>query len=229
MKKKMAYMLAISAVVIVIYNLIAFVVPFERTTGFWVEYAFSMIAILLFFGFTTVFCTKDIPIKSKFLDLPVFQVLYVLLGVQVCFGFAVMALPAIPYQIALIVSAVVLAIGLFLMFSIKLAEDEIQRVDRKVAAKVNFIREISAKIEVSAQRVEDKMLLTDLKKLSEAVRFSDPMSSDELYEKEQEIAGRIDELNQLISSADYETARKIIREIQALLKERNLKCKLMKQ
>lgn len=229
MKKKMTYMLAISALVIVIYNLITFVVPFERTTGFWAEYAFSMIAILLFFGFTTVFCTKDVPIKSKFLDLPVFQVLYVLLAVQICFGFVVMALPAIPFQIALIVSAVILAIGLFLMFSIKLAEDEIQRVDRKVAAKVNFIREISAKIEVSAQRVEDKMLLTDLKKLSEAVRFSDPMSSDELYEKEQEIVNKIDELNQMISSADYEAARRMIHEIQALLKERNLECKLMKQ
>ncbi len=102
-------------------------------------------------------------------------------------------------------------------------------MDRKVSAKVNFIREISAKIEVSAQRVEDKMLLTDLKKLSEAVRFSDPMSSDELYEKEQEIANKIDELNQMISSADYEAARRMIHEIQALLKERNLECKLMKQ
>lgn len=228
MKKKMTYMLAITAVVIVIYNLIAFVAPFERTTGFWVEYAFSMIAILLFFGFTTVFCTKDIPIKSKFLDLPVFHVLYVLLAVQVCFGFVVMAQPAIPYQIALIVSAVALAFGLFLMFSIKLAEDEIQRVGKRVDSKVNFIREMSAKLEVGTQRVEDKSLLTDLKKLSEAIRFSDPMSSDELYEKEREIANKIDDLNQLISSADYDSSRRMIREIQALLKERNLKCKMMK-
>ena len=79
------------------------------------------------------------------------------------------------------------------------------------------------------QKAEDQTLLADLKKLSEAVRFSDPMSCDELYEKEQEIAGRINEMGQLVSSADYAAARNTIKEIQALLRERNLKCKMLKQ
>lgn len=228
MKKKQLYLLAASVVLLIVFHVITFVLPFERTKGFWIEYVCSFIAIVLFLGVTAVFCVKDMPIKSKFLDWPVLNVSYVLLIVQLCIGFAVMALPVIPYQAALVVSVIVLAIGVVLICAIKPAVDEIERVGQRAASKVNYIQRIRTKAETMTMRVEDKALAGELKKLSETIRFSDPMSSGELYDLECGIENGIDKLNELLAASDYDAAFRKVREILQLLQERNLKCRMLK-
>ncbi len=228
MKRKQFYLLAASVAFLIVFHVIAFAFPFERTRGFWIEYVCSALAIILFLGVTAAFCIRETPMKSKFLDWPVLYVSYVLLIVQLCVGFAVMALPMIPYWAALIVSALILGGGAILILTVKPSADEIERVGESVSSKVNYIQRIYAKTDVMAKNAGDKALSGELKKLAEDIRFSDPMSNGELYEMECEIEREVDKLGEILARADYGAAPEKIREIRQVLQERNIKCKMLK-
>ena len=108
------------------------------------------------------------------------------------------------------------------MISADAGRDEIERVEAKVQKKVFYIRELQVDIELLADNESDAAVKTALAQLAERIRYSDPMSDEQLADIEDRITVKIAELK---SSADKV---KIINELNSLLDERNRKCKLLK-
>ncbi len=66
------------------------------------------------------------------------------------------------------------------------------------------------------------------KKVYEAVRYSDPMSSEALSVAEAGITAKFDELTAAVTAADDAKISEIADEVVLLVKERNNKCKVLK-
>lgn len=77
-------------------------------------------------------------------------------------------------------------------------------------------------MELLADAEADKNVKRALQQLAEKIRFSDPMSSEELEELEAQISAKAAELK----AADQKLP--IINELNSLLVERNKKCKILK-
>ena len=92
----------------------------------------------------------------------------------------------------------------------------------KLQKKVFYIRELQADIELLADNESDATVKTALTQLAEKIRFSDPMSNEQLADLENKISIKAAELKTTTSKLE------IITELNSLLDERNKKCKILK-
>ena len=118
--------------------------------------------------------------------------------------------------------SVIAGISAVCMISADAGRDEIERVEAKVQKKVFYIRELQADIELLADNESDATVKTALTQLAEKIRFSDPMSNEQLADLEDKISTKIEELKTTSSQLE------IITELNSLLDERNKKCKNLK-
>lgn len=88
--------------------------------------------------------------------------------------------------------------------------------------KVFYVRELQADIELLANGEKDSEIKAALMQLAEKIRFSDPMSNEQLVDLENRISVKAAELKTAASRAE------IIAELNSLLDERNKKCKIFK-
>ena len=222
MKKNTKLAYAVLGIVFILFNVIAFAVPTDKTTAFWIAYAFTVVAFALQVGIWNAAFKVTETLKSKFLGVPIIYVGVIYLVVQLIAFVAFMVFPIIPSWVTVIVCASILGISAICLFSADVARDEINRVEEKVNQKVFYIRELQADVEILAEQEQNPEIKAELKKLVEKIRYNDPMSSEALADIEAEIKEKVLELK----TADHKS--KLITELDLLLTERNKKAKILK-
>lgn len=221
MKKKGTSYIVLT-IVFALVNVIAFVVPTTKTATFWVAYAFTVVAFAAQIGvWSFSFKSKD-KLKSKFLGIPIIAVGIYYLLVQIIVFTLFLIFPSIPTWIAVIVSAVILGVALICLIGTDVARNEIERVEKKVEKKVFYIKSLQVDIEMLAQSETDSNIKDALNNLVQKVRFSDPMSSDELADLEEQITEKTNELRNAVNKLE------VIKTLDLLISERNKKAKLLK-
>lgn len=206
----------------VLLNVLAFVIPTQKTPTFWTAYVFTVIAFALQFVLWYRSIGKTETLKSKFLGIPIVHIGIVYLIVQLIAFAIFMAAPTIPTWVALIVCAIIFAIAIVCCIAGQMAVQEIDRVEQKVKIKRFYIQSLQVDVEMLAEAEADADTRVALKKLAEDIRYSDPMSHEMLGDLESRISAKVEELK---AAADKKT---LIAEINTLLTERNKKCKILK-
>ena len=209
-------------IVFILFNVIAFVIPTDKTATFWTAYAFSVIAFVIQILLWKIAFGKKDTLKSKSLGIPVIHVGIIYLIIQLIAFAVFMIFPALPTWLAVIVCAIILAISALCAIAGKAGANEINRVEEKIKVKRAFIQFLQTDIEMLVESENDAETKAALQKLAEKVRFSDPMSHEMLSELESRISNKVEEMK---TAADKAT---LIKEIDLLLLERNKKCKILK-
>lgn len=207
---------------LVLFSVIAFVIPTEKTGAFWIAYVFTAVAIVAQVVIWKHALGKEDTLKSKFLGLPVVHIGIAYLLVQIV-AFAVFAVvPKMPTWSAIVACTSIFGVSVIFMIAGEIGRGEIERVESKVQKKVFFIKELQVDVELLIARETDEEVKTALRQLAEKIKFSDPMSDNALAEIESKIAIRVSELK---TSSDK---RPIIQELDLLFTERNNKCRILK-
>lgn len=212
---------AILAISFIVVSVIVFVLPIEKTPTVWIAYAFTCIAFVSQI-FVWKIGFKGEALKSKFLGIPIIKVGYIYLVLQVIALAAFLAIPKTPEWIAIIVCILIVGISSICLISSDIGRNIIENTEKKVNAKVSYIREIQTDLEMCAERESDSTTKEQLLNLAEKVRYSDPMSSNKLTEIESKISDKISELD------NSDNKQTVIKEIDLLITERNKKSKLNK-
>lgn len=222
MKKNnlMSY-LALS-IVFVLFNVIAFVIPTDKTATFWTAYVFSVVAFAVQIPLWKIALGKNDTLKSKFLGIPVIHVGITYLIIQLIVFAIFMIFPTLPVWLAVVVCAIILAISALCAIAGQAGANEINRIDEKIKVKRAFIQFLQTDIEMLAENESDPETKAALEKLAEKVRFSDPMSHEMLGELESRISAKVEEMK---TAADK---KGFVVEIETWLIERNTKCKIIK-
>jgi hypothetical protein len=215
------------AVVLVVLNVLAFAIPFTRGDIFWLGYGFSFFAILFSAG-AALYAFGREGLKSKYYGLPLLNIAWVYLVAQVAVGFIEMAVPFIPWWVALIVNIVILAATVIGLITTDMGSEAIKQIDQKVAEKVFYLRALQADIELLSGRVTAPALQKSLKELAEAIRYSDPMSSERLAIIENDLQIKAAQLANAVAADDLAGAEALVAELRLGLIERNKRCKLLK-
>lgn len=222
MKKNTKLAYAVLGVVFILFNVIAFTVPTDKTITFWIAYAFTVVAFALQIGIWNAAFKATETLKSKFLGVPIIYVGIVYLVLQLIAFAVFMIFPLIPSWIVVMACALVLGISAICLISADVARDEINRVEEKVNQKVFYIRELQADVEMLAEQEQNPEIKTSLTRLAEEIRYSDPMSNVVLADLEARIREKVTALR----TADHKL--EIIAELDLLLAERNRKAKILK-
>ncbi len=195
--------------------------------GFWTAWAFIMAAfagnlICAYFAFKTQ------NLKKLFYNLPLITVSYAGLISMLSLGETLMLIPGCPAWIAAAACCTVLAGNAAAIIKVGWAADAVNAVDEKIKAQTAFIKTATLDAQNIANRAKSPAISAACQRVYEALRYSDPMSSDALSAEEAKIAAKIEELAAAVNNADEETAGATADETVLLIKERNNKCRLLK-
>ena len=221
MKKNSTKGYVILGILFALVSIIAFAVPTAKTATFWIAYAFTAAAFAAQIIIWRTALGKE-ALKSKFLGFPIVHIGIVYAIIQVIAFAVFLFAPTLPTWSAIVACSVIAGISAVCMISADAGRNEIERVEAKVQKKVVYIRELQADIELLADNETNADVKKALTQLAEKIRFSDPMSNEQLADLEDKISTKIEELK--TNSSQLE----IITELNSLLDERNKKCKILK-
>lgn len=221
MKKNSTKGYVILGILFALVSIIAFAVPTAKTATFWVAYVFTAAAFAAQIIIWRTALGKE-TLKSKFLGFPVVHIGIVYATIQTVAFAVFMFVPTLPTWGAIVVCSIIAGVSAVCMISSNAGCNEIERVEANVQKMVFYIRELQADIELLADNESDAAVKTALTHLAEKIRFSDPMSNEQLAHLENKISTKVAELKNAASKME------IITELNSLLDERNKKCKILK-
>ncbi|MDR2382742.1 MAG: hypothetical protein LBD76_02535 [Prevotellaceae bacterium] len=213
-------------VILLLFNVISFAIPFTRNSGFWSGYGFSTLAILLT-AVMSFYALGRADLRSRFYGLPVLYIVWTYLGLQLVAGFLFMSLNTPPW-LNILLSFVLLGVCLVGLIAVEIGVTEIRRVDEAVREKVFRIKSLQAEVDSLKGKITDPILKKSLQKLSDAIRYSDPVSSQQLAELESNIEHETAMLAQELDAGNTSAGQNICDRMMQLLAERNRKCRLLK-
>ena len=229
MKKNAIRWWVVLGVVLVVYNVLAFALPFPKTAVFAVSYLFTTIAILAqIYVIHTAFYRGE-GVKSKFYGFPIAKLGVIYLAVQLIAGLVFMALGLIvPVWLPLALYVVLLGVAAAGFVAADAARDEVGRQEVKLEKDVSRMREFQAKGRALVALNQVSEAARPLEKLAENLRFSDPVSSEALTEIEDQLAECLAQLQEAVSAQKTEQILSVCQEAEHILAERNQLCKLSK-
>lgn len=221
--------LIVLAILFVVYTIIAFAIPFHKNGTFILSYLFSVIALGMQIYVFRISFQRGSDVKSKFYGFPIAKIGVFYLLVQIVVSLIMMALSIIvPIWMALILQVIILAIAGVGVIAADVMRNEIQRQEVVLHKDVSFMRSMQSKMRMLSGQCADTEISGDINRLSEALRYSDPVSSQALAEIEKELENLIDELQKAAMEQDFPSARELCRKASLILEERNRLCKLNK-
>lgn len=222
--KKSKSVIAIYAIILAVYVLAFLIIPFDKIAASWISFGFTIVALLAsLLIFNIAFNSKD-TIVSKLYGYPIFKVGAVYAIAQLVIGVIISiiaAFVAVPYWVALLISAALLgaaAIGVIITDNTR---DMVEKIDEATKAAVKTVTFFQISIAGIVDSCEDAGLKESLKKLNDEFRYSDPVSSEYTKESEEKINSLLSELKLFVSENNAEEANACIKKISNALAERN--------
>lgn len=233
MKNLFKYYVVCWAVLAAVFNLIVFIVPNEMAGmnkfggAFWSGYVFIMLAfagqlVCAYFAF------KEENKQKFFYNLPLITISYAATIASVIVGTLCMVIPNLPNWVGIIICLVILAFSAVSVVKAKAAADVVSEIDKKIKVKTLFIKSLTVDVESLMARAKTDEINAELKKVYEAVRYSDPMSDEALSGIESQITLKFDLLSKAVAEENAEAVKFAAEELVILINDRNKKCKLLK-
>lgn len=230
MTKNQKRILVVAAIVLVVFSVIAFAVPFKKNGVFWLAYLFGVIAIATHLYILKTAFSGTESVKSKFYGFPIAQVGFIYMAAQLVLSIVFMALAPIA-SIWLAVVLFVLAFGACAIgfISADAVRDEIERQDVRLEIDTSCmmsLRSIVYPLAGQCTAEKDRKALTEL---ADAFRYSDPVSNAATKTIEAELEEAVADLQRSINEGNGQTITAACKNIATLLEERNHICRLNKR
>lgn len=230
MNKNFKYYIAAWAVLAVIFNVIAFVTPaaagVSKFNGtFWSGYVLIMLSLIGQFV-CAYFAFKAKSKEQLFLKLPLVTISYSALILSFVVGAACMLIPNLPNWVGIVLCALILGFTAISVIKASAAAELVHETDTRVKEKTAFIRVMTVEAENLMARAQTDETKAMCKKVYEALRYSDPMSSEALSGTEAEISKEFTAFAAAVKNG--ENASDLADELIALIGDRNRMCKVMK-
>ena len=225
MKKDFVRSALCLGVLLMLYILLAFLIPFVKTAVFWFSFAFTLIAFCVTaYALYTAFLKKP-DARSRFYGFPIARIGVIYGGGQLAASLLLMALGKwTPAWLAVLVYAAMLGAAVIGLVSADAVVETIHVKDQKLKKDVTFMRSLQSKTHQLAAQCDS----AEVKAFCENVRYSDPVSSEALAEIERDLSAAVDDLQAAVVDGDSGVICQLARKADTLLSERNWVCKLNK-
>lgn len=221
MKKDSVKGYVLIGIIFILITVVSLAIPTSKNAAFWIAYIFTVVALAAqIVLWKRTFGHKEL--KSKFLGFPIVHIGIVYLIVQIAVLFVFVFAEKLPAWSALVTCTIIAAMAAIFMIAADVGRTEIEKVEQKVQGKVFYIKNLQVDIEILASAEKDAKTKKALEQLAEKIRFSDPISNEQLASLEERIAIAVESLK---SSDDK---LEIINQLNKLIDERNKKVETLK-
>lgn len=231
MKNEKKYYIAAWLIAVAIFHAIVFLLPAEiidrEETRFWIIYGTILASFIGQAICSFIYAGKEKK-EERFLYLPVIIIGYIALLMTLLLALQALILQFLPDWFTILVAIVVFGYYALSVIRSLAAADMVVAIDKKVAQQTSFIRTLSAKANTLVQSAPAE-LQPLVKKVYEALRYSDPMSRGELAAIEEDIEKKYVLFAAAVKENQKETVESTGQAISSLLKERNELCRQLKR
>ena len=232
MKKRFSFYAISWAVLLALFNVIAFVSPGwigveKYDAAFWIGYTFITVTFLGQLA-CTWFALKEESASKLFYKVSLITTSYTGLVITFVIGGLCMLISPLPYWVGVIACSIVLAANILAVIKAAAAIDEVQKIDEKIKEQTAFVKMLTLDAESLISRAKNETVKAECMKVYEAIRFSDPMSNNALFSIESAITTKFSNLSLAVASDNFDSATEFANELVILIGERNKKCKLLK-
>lgn len=210
-----------------VFNLLVFTISKSRNDVFWLSYGFMTLAFVV--QIVSMFLSfKSADVETAFFGIPLasFSVFY--LGAELVIGALFMIFQMASFTLALVIQLLVLAVFLIIAIISLLSRDTVQQISDNVKEHVSNLKSVLVDIEMLMDGCADPELKASLRKLSETVKYSDPISNEAVADVEQRIMRKISELRINIDDNQIADAKQSCADLERLYVERNKKLAISK-
>lgn len=220
--------LAVLAILLVVFSVIAFVVPFAKTAVFWIGYVCGVFAILFqAYLFRSAFA--DSQARSRYYGFPIARIGLIYLAAQMAVSIVEFALAGIvPNWAALIINVLLLAFALIGCVAAETARDEVVRQEEQGRKRTDVMQEMRSLTAALVNQCADPDLKKTMTKLAEKFRYSDPVSSEKTAAMETAMKEQIEVIRKSLTAGETDKARQECEKLLQALNERNRVCKASK-
>ncbi len=228
MTKNKTRFFAALAIVFAVFTVIALALPLAKTATFWISYVFAVIALAVqVYAFPKAFAGDSV--RSKFYGFPIARITTIYLIAQLALSLIFMLVARwVPAWIPVILFVLMLGAAAVGFIATEGMRDEVERQDVVHKANVGAMRALQSKAVFVASQCEDAETKKALNAFAEALRFSDPVSSDATADIEENLMGLVEELGNAVLDKDYAGAQALCGKASTLLADRNRMCRLNK-
>ena len=212
---------AICGILMVVFNVIVFALPIYKTPVVLISDIAVVIAIAAQIPISSIAMKKGTTVTSKVYvaAITACAMIFILIsGVTLIF----------PIWLPIIVYVVLYGAAGIGLIAAESTRNYVEEQDIRHEEKVGFMRKLYAETTTLKRNVTDREMASCINKISEAVRFSDPISSADIFDKESELYSVWGEIKEAVKANDTAAVKSKCVEFQQLLEERNSMCRIAK-
>lgn len=224
---------AIAGIVMVVLNVVLFAIPFNKTATFWISDAAVLVAIVAQIPISAIAFKNNSTLTSKVYGWPIMSVglryLAVITGCAIVFIVLSGSVKHFPIWISIVVYVVLYGAAAIGLIASESTRNFVQAQDIKLEDRTVFMRKLYTEANALKGSASDREIIGTLTKVAEKIRFSDPTSSEELFEQENELYTIFDDLKDAVKTRDTEKVKEISEKFIQQLEIRNAMCKHAKR
>lgn len=220
---------------VALFNVICFVTPeefngmYKYAGAFWSGYGFIMASFVMHLVY--VFFALSVKEKEKrILNMPVIIISCIELVLMVICGAICMIIPDLPNWLGVVACSVILVFSIVSLVATKSVGEKSTKANMKLNAETRFYRDLTDTAQLlinSAKSPEIKAIAISVK---DAIRYSDPVSSDDIHSMELEIEASMNLLLEMIKNDEtIDMIKTKSEELLNLIEYRNKKCMTLKR
>jgi len=218
----------IYAIMFGVFNLLVFVIFENRTSVFWMSYGFMTLAFIVQIGSMFLSFKKMDDVETIFFGIPLFSLSVFYLIAELCVGVIFMIFQRVGTTIPLVIQILLLASFVVIAIIALMARDTVQEISANIKQKVVKLKSVKVDIDILLESCPDPDLKSKLRKLSETVKYSDPMTNDAIADVEERIRQKVSELRIYCENNEFVEAKKACSALELLYVERNKKLLISK-
>lgn len=230
MKKNDLRMALVLGVLLALAHLLIFLLPFHKGLIFWFSYVFVLVAFCVAGASVALAFRDSHSLNSRFYGIPIVKVGGMYLVIQGVLTLLFMALgEVIPFWVVLLVDTLLLGAAVLGLVAQDVVRDHAMNLEARLDQDVSVIRSLQSTMSLLAAQCDNLECRSAVSKLSDELRYSDPVSSPALVQIETSLGCAIDDLQQAVLARDDDAIMARCEQARNLLLERNRQCKLSKR
>lgn len=195
--------------------------------SFWAAFVMILLVFIGQMGCSAFVFRKASP-QQRFLRLPVIYVSYIALLFTWIVEIICVVIPVTKNWLGFALGFIILACyGVAVVLSLSAAE-AIEEKEQKLKEDTRFLYSLRTEAELLQKKVQNPQISARVKKVSEAIRYSDPRSNAALEELEGRLYFAFTDFSEAAGAEDENLCREKAEVFLQLLEERNRKCRLLK-
>lgn len=194
--------------------------------AFWVGYGCIMAALIIQLVCFLAVVARAGTAEQVFLRIPLLRLSNGCVVLSALLGGGCIALPFLPNWLTIVVAAAVLVFYIIAMLNASAAGDIVAQRHRQVADKTALLYSLRDSVHALSARAKDEADRAACEKLYDALRYSDPMTSDVVAIYDARLGDKCAQLREAVLHGG--NVSMLVEEALLLLEERNLKCRMSK-